>query len=200
MAWQNPKTDWETGDVPGAGDFNRTEGNTQFLKEYIEGNTQYLNNYIEANTQYLNNRIEANTQYLKDYIEKDGLFILPSETVILQANTERSRHVTEEAKIVKKFWVKFAGIYRVYFEIFSDYDMTPCVVSSAFFSINVPNENSWRTYNFDVFLPPGLLEIVLSGRYDEEWGSGPTTRIRNVRLKGTLMTRSDVPSNAVLQD
>ena len=167
MGWQTPKTNWDSLYIPGAGDFNRIEGNTQFLKEYIE---------------------------------KDGLFILPSETVILQANTERSRHVTEEAKIVKKFWVKFAGIYKVYFEIFSGSDMTPCIVSSAFFSINVPSANSWRTYNLDVFIPPGPLEIVLSGRYDEEWGSGPMTRIRNVRLKGTLSTRNQISNNAVLLD
>ena len=32
MAWQNPKTNWVAGDIPGAGDFNRIEGNTQYLK------------------------------------------------------------------------------------------------------------------------------------------------------------------------
>src|SRR5690606_22448945 len=31
MAWQNPKTNWVAGDIPGAGDFNRIEGNTQYL-------------------------------------------------------------------------------------------------------------------------------------------------------------------------
>ena len=137
MAWQTPKTDYNSLYIPGPGDFNRIEGNEQWLK---------------------------------DEIAKDGLFVLPSDTVILQANVERERHVTEEAKIVKKFWLKHAGIYRVYFELYSDAGMTPCIVSSAFFSVNAPSVNSWRTYNVDIFLPPGQLEIVLSGRYDEEWG------------------------------
>ena len=35
MAWQNPKTNWVAGDIPGAGDFNRIEGNTEYLKERV---------------------------------------------------------------------------------------------------------------------------------------------------------------------
>jgi hypothetical protein len=37
MAWQTPKTNWQAGDIPGAGDFNRIEGNTQYLKEQTDG-------------------------------------------------------------------------------------------------------------------------------------------------------------------
>ena len=38
MAWQTPKTNWgQAGQtVPGAGDFNRIEGNTQHLKDEID--------------------------------------------------------------------------------------------------------------------------------------------------------------------
>ena len=35
MAWQNPKTDWKAGDIPTASDFNRIEGNIQYLKELL---------------------------------------------------------------------------------------------------------------------------------------------------------------------
>jgi hypothetical protein len=35
MAWQNPNTDWKAGDVPTASDFNRIEGNIQYLKELL---------------------------------------------------------------------------------------------------------------------------------------------------------------------
>lgn len=31
MAWQIPKINWQTGDIPGANDFNRIEGNIQHL-------------------------------------------------------------------------------------------------------------------------------------------------------------------------
>lgn len=37
MAWQNPKTNWVAGDIPGAGDFNRSEGNAKYLKEQVDG-------------------------------------------------------------------------------------------------------------------------------------------------------------------
>ena len=36
MAWQTPKTNWATGDIPVADDFNRIEGNTQYLKDEID--------------------------------------------------------------------------------------------------------------------------------------------------------------------
>ena len=36
MAWQNPKTDWKAGDVPAAPDFNRIEGNTQYIKDELD--------------------------------------------------------------------------------------------------------------------------------------------------------------------
>lgn len=32
MDWKPPKTDWETGNAPLPGDFNRIEGNTQEIK------------------------------------------------------------------------------------------------------------------------------------------------------------------------
>ena len=31
MAWQTPKTNWQAGDIPGAGDFNRIESNIAAL-------------------------------------------------------------------------------------------------------------------------------------------------------------------------
>ena len=37
MAWQTPKTDWQAGDVPGASDFNRAEGNSEYLKTQTDG-------------------------------------------------------------------------------------------------------------------------------------------------------------------
>jgi len=36
MEWQTPKTNWATGDIPVADDFNRIEGNTQYLKDEID--------------------------------------------------------------------------------------------------------------------------------------------------------------------
>ena len=35
--WIPPKTNWQTVDVPGAGDFNRIEGNTAYLKTQTDG-------------------------------------------------------------------------------------------------------------------------------------------------------------------
>ena len=31
--WQEPKTTWQAGDIPGAGDFNRIEENEEYLKQ-----------------------------------------------------------------------------------------------------------------------------------------------------------------------
>ena len=36
MAWQTPKTDWKAGDIPAASDFNRIEGDTQYLKDEVD--------------------------------------------------------------------------------------------------------------------------------------------------------------------
>ena len=59
MAWQTPKTNWgQSGQtVPAATDFNRIEGNTQYLKDEIDSLATDFN------------RIEGNTQYLKDEID-----------------------------------------------------------------------------------------------------------------------------------
>ncbi len=35
MAWETPKQDWEAGDAPSSGDFNRLEGNTKHLKDLL---------------------------------------------------------------------------------------------------------------------------------------------------------------------
>ena len=44
MAWQTPKTNWgQPGQtVPGADDFNRIEGNTQYLKDKIDSHHAVL--------------------------------------------------------------------------------------------------------------------------------------------------------------
>ena len=36
MAWQTPKTNWRAADVVSKDDFNRIEGNTQYLKDEID--------------------------------------------------------------------------------------------------------------------------------------------------------------------
>lgn len=35
MAWQTPKINWQTGDIPGANDFNRIEGNIKHLSDLL---------------------------------------------------------------------------------------------------------------------------------------------------------------------
>lgn len=37
MSWQTPKTDWKAGDIPTAADFNRGEGNSEYLKGQTDG-------------------------------------------------------------------------------------------------------------------------------------------------------------------
>lgn len=36
MAWQTPKTNWQAGDIPGAGDFNRIESNIAVAKSHMD--------------------------------------------------------------------------------------------------------------------------------------------------------------------
>ena len=37
MSWQTPKTDWQAGDIPTPADFNRAEGNSEYLKTQTDG-------------------------------------------------------------------------------------------------------------------------------------------------------------------
>jgi len=60
MAWQTPKTNWTSGDIPVANDFNRIEGNIQELqntKMPIAGGTFTGAVTAQSNTAYTTRQI-----------------------------------------------------------------------------------------------------------------------------------------------
>lgn len=60
MEWQTPKTNWATGDIPVADDFNRIEGNIQELqntKMPIAGGTFTGAVTAQSNTAYTTRQI-----------------------------------------------------------------------------------------------------------------------------------------------
>lgn len=145
------------------------------------------------------NRIEGNTLYLKDEIAKDGLFVLPSDTVIMAADVERGG-----SGVVKKFRVKYEGKYRITCEAKAWYTSVNYSARVIYrvggFSTehSIPWDNQYRVYSSDIYIPASeVVEILLQAASGGEYSY---IYIRNARVKGTLMTRSDVPSNAVLQN
>ena len=188
--WQTPKTDW--GVEPfGPGDFNRMEGNIKVVGDWMsiaKGSEKY---------------------------------ILPSDDVIMSAPTTRYSKTTSyggryEWTKLKRFKVKYEGLYRVEFEMRNnrqydsgdDWESYYCPyagVGVEEISENTPvrtikYEGSYSTtytkYNLDVYVPAGGVIFVSAGH--EDWRT--SAYIRNVKVKGTITTRDSVPDNAVLQN
>lgn len=170
MAWQTPKTDYIPATVPGAGDFNRIEGNIQWLKGDVA---------------------------------KGGYFIMPSNAVIMTANAERTVATTMDddnnswsnSAIVKKFWLKYDGIYRVTFELRTSASVR--VSASALGQSAMGRSYIPRTT--ETYLRAGIFELNLSVAIGSVTDSG-VAYIRNVAIKGSLMRQSDMSNNAVLLD
>lgn len=164
--WQTPKTDWQAGDIPGAGDFNRIEGDIQWLKEDAA---------------------------------RGGYFIMPSDAVIMTANAERAVEPTangsnwlRNSEVVKKFRLKYDGIYRVTFELRTS---NTYVRASALGQ--VVESQSYILCTAETYLRAGIFELKLevAPKSAAFWGKA---YIRNVVIRGSLMHQSDAPNNAVL--
>src|SRR5690554_5428584 len=58
--WIPPKTNWVAGDIPGAGDFKRIEGNTEWLNQNKSGRIAKPGTYhtLVANTQRTTNSVD----------------------------------------------------------------------------------------------------------------------------------------------
>src|SRR5690554_3624629 len=80
--WIPPKTNWQAGDIPGASDFNRVESNIAAL--------------------------ESGEVMPRGVL----LRVVPSDAVILEANTQRKVSGVNEPVPVKEFALKYPGTYR----------------------------------------------------------------------------------------
>ena len=135
------------------------------------------------------NRIEENEQWLKEERDRGPFFIMPSNTLILQLDAVRYASSIFPA-IVKRFRLKYAGIYRVTFEL------TGTGVGFIGNCQRITQSTSnWNSFSIDTFFPPGISEVVLHKQTQDA-----TLAIRRVRLHGTLMRYADTPGNAVLLD
>jgi hypothetical protein len=135
------------------------------------------------------NRIEENEQWLKEERDRGPFFIMPSDTLILRLDEARYTNSTFPV-IVKRFRLKYAGIYRVTFEL------TGTGVGFIGNCQRIAQSISkWDSFSIDMFFPPGISEVALQAQTQ-----GVTFAIRRVRLHGTLMRYADTPGNAVLQN
>lgn len=167
--WQTPKTDWQASGIPGAGDFNRIEGNIQWLKEDAA---------------------------------RGSYFIMPSDAVIMTANAERTVATTRDddnysapnSAVVKKFRLKYDGIYRVTFELrTSNTNVRASALGQSVMG------RSYKLCTTETYLQAGIFELILRVAPESVDISG-VAYIRNVAIRGSLLRQSDAPNNAVLLD
>lgn len=171
MAWVPPKTNWSVEDVPGVGDFERIEGNIAALES-------------------------------GEVIPKGVLIrAVPSDEVILEANTQRDVHVTEGTKLVKEFVLKYPGIYRFKCEVRQSIDLgdtagsvTVSVSGGSGGRIDISSAYNWQPKNLEIIT--GLYGSVVRVSIRSDYT--PYVYIRNVKICGTLTMAE--PEYAVLRN
>lgn len=132
MSWQTPKTNWPVEDVPGVGDFERIEGNAEYLKTQTDGLKS--GSIKAAKASYADNATNAG------YANSAGKFI-KGEVTLLHAGGPStppdSRIITHNfgsiniivtVGIKRSYGVISGGGYRIIdsnkVEIFATYDGT----------------------------------------------------------------------------
>lgn len=171
MAWIPPKTNWSVEDVPGLGDFERIEGNIAAL--------------------------ESGEAMPKGVL----LRAVPSDEVILEANTQRDAHITEGTKLVKEFVLKYPGIYRFKCEVRQSISpgeptagsVTVSVSGGSGGKIDISSFN-WQPKNLEIITGLYGSVVRVSIRADNIY----YVHIRNARICGTLTMAE--PEYAVLRD
>jgi len=215
MAWQNPKKNWVAGDIPGAGDFNRIEGNTEYLKGQTDG--------LKSGSIKAGNAVKLNGQspsYYAKQADIDGLKngsikagdaklinglpiyarIVPSDTVILSLPAERRGQGLDET-VVKRFRLKYPGVYRVKAQMRGE-DSSYTAYALFYVGDVLPvgemraNSSEYVPVSGDIVVPGWGLTLTVKIRNYYEY---KYTYIRDVQVCGTLTTAE--PANpAVLQN
>lgn len=186
MAWQNPKTNWVAGDIPGAGDFNRIEGNTQYLKEQTDG---LKNGSITAGK--ATNATNANNADTVDGYHASEIWtrVTPSNTTIL-SSTSHSGAPSTDYTIAKQFQVRYPGRYRISFD----------VAGTAKVKITLDDQTQGiemdpapSTVTLDLpHVPWGGIITVYIARKQSSW----SVSVYNCYLRGSITTSR--PANSIL--
>lgn len=151
-------------------------------------------------------RVEENTEYLKEKLDHSIGFVLPSDNILMSATAER-RVTGPDYVEVKRFRVRHEGYYRITFELRTEYGFINAGVSVSVRPGNILSSSGTSTYseyyepgNYEVYAFPGaIISVSLRGNKDSQ-GLIRHGYIRNVHVRGTVATREDVPSDAVLQN
>ena len=150
-------------------------------------------------------RIEGNIAALESgEVMPKGVLLraVPSDEVILEANTQRSARVSEGEKMVKGFAIKYPGTYRLKCEVRGDrdYDGERIGRIALGVALGFPDSSGvsitttkWRSKNlgFNIYGYGGAVWVYLQA-------DRATVHIRNVKICGTLTMAE--PEYAVLQD
>lgn len=185
--WIPPKTNWQAGDIPGAGDFNRSEGNAEYLKEQTDG---LKNGSITAGK--ATNATNANDADTVDGYHAREIWtrVTPSNTTIL-SSTSHSNAPTTAYSLAKQFQVRYPGRYRISFT----------VTGAAKVKITLDDQTegiekevaTGSTTTLDLpHVPWGGIITVYVARQQ----SSISTSIYNCYLRGSITTSR--PANSIL--
>lgn len=186
--WTTPKVDyWDTPRPVGGEDYKRIEGNTAYLKTQTDG---LKNGSIKAGDAKLINGL---TIYAR---------IVPSDTVILSAPTERRSQGQRETG-VKRFRLKYPGVYRVKAQMHGGISTDTAYARlylgndlDLFVGDMRANSSTYVPVSRDIRVPDWGSTLTI-GLYNSN--DARNAYIRNVQVCGTLSTAE--PANpAVLQD
>ena len=178
MAWQNPKKNWVAGDIPGAGDFNRIEGNAEYLKTQTDG---LKNGSIKAGDALKLGGV-VSTAF--------DIFYEPSNDVILNMPTFDYIHGARE-KLTKRFQIAHTGRYKIIAQIRAggptgDVSVTiqtsPSAVVARF--DNIVRDDAWHTYEL-TFQGEAGQEYQMYLKKETQSG---TLYMQNVKLCGRPRT------------
>lgn len=171
-----------------------------------EPKLDYDSSTVPGSTHF--NRIEGNIQFLNDKIDAGELYVIPSDNIILAADTERvkgfmlSGGTEQHSAIMKQLRVKLKGVYKLEFEGRINIGENGIFGSKIIFGGQtfLPN-TSWSTYTANVLLDEGSVVQLIVQVGNPNAGTGFNFYVRNVRVKGSVVPKMpNLPSNAVLQD
>lgn len=185
MAWQNPKTNWVAGDIPGAGDFNRIEGNAEYLKTQTDG---LKNGSIKAGK-------------AKDADTVGGVhakIIVPSTSNLLSATAERyTPNSNVDPVILKRFKLGYPGKCNLRYEYRGSYSGAPAIFTAELWMNNKihsligsvkSGDERYYTYETEVTIPFPAMEIVIRGQSGKDtYGYIRQGRVRNAYIRGSLI-------------
>ena len=151
--WIPPKTNWQAGDIPTAADFNRGEGNSEYLKTQTDG--------------LKDGSIPAGEASKIGYATSDSIiYVMPVGNNIILASPNSIRAYSGGRSVTKKFRVCRPGTYRVTGQYGSQgthtYDGVTVYVNDLRAAGPVGTGGSTRTFSQDITLLSTFTTITVT--------------------------------------